>query len=76
MRGAAVLRVPRVIPYPISIHAPHAGSGKLEAELRDLENEFQSTLPMRGAADNKVLISFDEEISIHAPHAGSGDLFI
>jgi len=34
--------------------------------------EFQSTLPMRGAADVDNVYRQLRQISIHAPHAGSG----
>ena len=34
---------------------------------------FQSTLPMRGAAEPVTKLVEEYEISIHAPHAGSGD---
>ena len=38
----------------ISIHAPHAGSDLLGAEITARREEFQSTLPMRGATKRQV----------------------
>ena len=55
----------------ISIHAPHAGSDKWQAAVKKAVEEFQSTLPMRGATMHKIHDKPFTRISIHAPHAGS-----
>jgi len=56
----------------ISIHAPHAGSGRKIKGVLVYERKFQSTLPMRGAAQATIFTFQAALISIHAPHAGSG----
>ena len=48
MRGATNINFLLFSVQIISIHAPHAGSDLSEQELTKLE-QFQSTLPMRGA---------------------------
>ena len=55
----------------ISIHTPHAGSDGVRLSYDKHMDEFQSTLPMRGATI--ILIDGAEKlsISIHTPHAGS-----
>jgi len=56
----------------ISIHAPHAGSGIDKVRVKADGELFQSTLPMRGAAEVGLSNENGIAISIHAPHAGSG----
>ena len=55
----------------ISIHAPHEGSDRRVAYFKDYTEQFQSTLPMRGATKEYRILPFLWEISIHAPHEGS-----
>ena len=55
----------------ISIHAPHAGSDHAGAAAGRQGNQFQSTLPMRGATFLLSGSAHLVHISIHAPHAGS-----
>ena len=55
----------------ISIHAPHARSDDLRAELEPRRRKFQSTLLMRGATRGVIQHQIPPLISIHAPHARS-----
>ena len=61
--------------YGISIHAPRTGSDALTAQRIEAKDEFQSTLPARGATSairNRTGTGF---ISIHAPRTGSDMAF-
>ena len=55
----------------ISIHAPRAGSDNRLLSVNDYAQEFQSTLPVRGATLQSPQAMRRAEISIHAPRAGS-----
>ena len=56
----------------ISIHAPRAGSDAAEIGMYAVTEEFQSTLPVRGAtASAYPMLTVSWAISIHAPRAGS-----
>ena len=55
----------------ISIHAPRAGSDRLQAILCAGARGFQSTLPVRGATAHHANACNGKPISIHAPRAGS-----
>ena len=55
----------------ISIHAPLAGSDQLLSEIARMGDEFQSTLPLRGATRPRDARPDQGRISIHAPLAGS-----
>ena len=57
--------------YPISIHAPLAGSDDSRGSPASLYPGFQSTLPLRGATDCLWVPLCTVPISIHAPLAGS-----
>ena len=54
----------------ISIHTPLAGSD-LSAQYYPIFDEFQSTLPLRGATLRVRVVRGDRLISIHTPLAGS-----
>jgi len=62
MRGAAHWEMILVHGFRISIHAPHAGSGKSSVSNVYNEEIFQSTLPMRGAAYHSLFIPICEHI--------------
>ena len=55
----------------ISIHTPLAGSDTSGNGLTFYGDQFQSTLPLRGATDVAVRAETVERISIHTPLAGS-----
>ena len=55
----------------ISIHAPRTGSDKMADEWKEWAEEFQSTLPARGATPMDFSIAPSVDISIHAPRTGS-----
>ena len=55
----------------ISIHAPRAGSDRGIFERVRNDQQFQSTLPVRGATSITSAMPFSSLISIHAPRAGS-----
>ena len=74
MRGATLDGTNPDIDYPISIHAPHAGSDIHEPFVHLSQKVFQSTLPMRGATVFYRCFDHIDLISIHAPHAGSDSL--
>ena len=61
---------PTVTSY-ISIHAPRTGSDGYQNLTSPLPNEFQSTLPARGATSAVSCYKFRRTISIHAPRTGS-----
>ena len=60
-----------MIPYDVSIHAPHEGERPLSTYIYIYTIRFQSTLPTRGS-DNHFLpiFIFILLVSIHAPHEG------
>ena len=55
----------------ISIHAPRAGSDGRVYTLDTYMDQFQSTLPVRGATHTNKVVENSQPISIHAPRAGS-----
>ena len=55
----------------ISIHAPREGSDHAVPRLSHLDQQFQSTLPARGATDLGFQLRVSSFISIHAPREGS-----
>ena len=55
----------------ISIHAPREGSDEIPPETHYLVEEFQSTLPVRGATTAVDSARLQGMISIHAPREGS-----
>ena len=56
----------------ISIHAPRTGSDFAQLTQSEMDAEFQSTLPARGATGFlKTILHSALEISIHAPRTGS-----
>ena len=55
----------------ISIHAPREGSDGSGEKISDREEEFQSTLPARGATARADHDAVCGAISIHAPREGS-----
>ena len=73
MRGATLGYFGADFEYPISIHAPHAGSDRRPRFRPPGYPRFQSTLPMRGATGRASVPTWKALISIHAPHAGSDE---
>ena len=64
------------IPISISIHAPRAGSDRIEANAPKIPVIFQSTLPVRGATTCfHGSVYATDIISIHAPRAGSDNSY-
>ena len=55
----------------VSIHAPNEGSDPTPLPEGEGSNEFQSTLPMKGATRLTSLWRRDIYVSIHAPNEGS-----
>ena len=55
----------------VSTHAPHAGSDFLVLMFLQMYEQFQPTLPMRGATNRTLHASPQSDVSTHAPHAGS-----
>ena len=55
----------------ISIHAPRTGSDSRAASRRQSRQQFQSTLPARGATVFPDARTLGRRISIHAPRTGS-----
>ena len=72
MRGATKPWLFSVVAIAVvSTHAPHAGSDGDYFEYEFGLNEFQPTLPMRGATLKRDPLWFNVVVSTHAPHAGS-----
>ena len=63
--------MPKSQTYEISTHAPHAGSDIDAEAYTGFLDEFQLTLPMRGAIGASPPTATGLPISTHAPHAGS-----
>ena len=62
MRGAASYYQGDLLLAQISIHAPHAGSGAEPDTFASLRAQFQSTLPMRGAAKIQQYLELDTKV--------------
>ena len=60
-----------VVPYTDFNPRSPCGERNLERRVTANDDEFQSTLPMRGAKDLGIGRVVLHIISIHAPHAGS-----
>ena len=60
-----------IVGITISIHAPRTGSDQFQNLTLLLRNEFQSTLPARGATVESLAMNIMNSISIHAPRTGS-----
>ena len=65
------LQAGKFVVFAISIHTPHAGSDFVSRSAWFRIQQFQSTLPMRGATIKLYLVFNYLWISIHTPHAGS-----
>ena len=59
------------VTHDISIHTPLAGSDDGQRLEHDRSDQFQSTLPLRGATHRTRLERDSKVISIHTPLAGS-----
>ena len=71
MRGATEARGAKILPLPISIHAPHAGSDNEMCAMLDAD-EISIHAPHAGSdVGGYVITIVGAVISIHAPHAGS-----
>ena len=57
----------------ISIHAPRTGSDDVALLSGRNSNQFQSTLPARGATNVSARREHGNQISIHAPRTGSDE---
>ena len=55
----------------VSIHAPHAGRDMLCKGELEIQHEFQSTRPMRGATNGVVLNAEDKEFQSTRPMRGA-----
>ena len=69
--GSDLMGVYSYIGLTISIHAPRAGSDGLRQLGAQAGDQFQSTLPVRGATKISCTVNMGNAISIHAPRAGS-----
>ena len=54
----------------ISTHAPLAGRDQLPSEVRECDDVFQPTRPLRGATSTQLIADSIMQISTHAPLAG------
>ena len=61
----------RFLRQPISTHAPRTGSDLICLKIVVDENEFQPTLPARGATLQRRVPAVGGDISTHAPRTGS-----
>ena len=75
MRGATGCKTRTAWSYPISIHAPHAGSDLFEGYMRRVDR-ISIHAPHAGSDAYPCLCISRCWISIHAPHAGSDTIAI